>query len=259
MKTSVKPRALIFSGYGLNSEDETKYAFELANVDADIVHVNDLIENPKKLDRYQIAVFPGGFSYGDDTGAGKAYGRKVSHHLKGALDRFLSRDTLMAGICNGFQILTNTGILPGALISNVQNRFICRYVDLEVKGKSPWLTGIQKISMVVSHGEGRYFDTDANLDALQKKGAVALTYAKGETATYQSLTANPNGSLRDIAGVTGYEGRVLGLMPHPERALSFLQLPHAPFLAEHLKREGMPIPKEGPGLAVFKNAAKYFS
>lgn len=257
--TRAKPKALIFSGYGLNSEDETKYAFELAKIDADIVHINDLIENPKMLDRYQIAAFPGGFSYGDDTGAGKAYGKKVIHHLAPALDKFLSRDTLMAGICNGFQILTNTGILPGALISNVQNRFICRYVDVEVVGKSPWLRGIQRMSLVVSHGEGRYFDTEKNLDALEAKGAVALKYVKGDTALYQNLAGNPNGALRDIAGITGYNGRVIGLMPHPERALTFLQLPNAPLLKEQLKHEGKPIPKDGPGLAFFKNAARYFT
>ncbi|MBU6323824.1 MAG: phosphoribosylformylglycinamidine synthase subunit PurQ [Patescibacteria group bacterium] len=255
----MKPRTLIFSGYGLNSEDETKVAFTLAGGEADIVHVNDLLESPKLLDRYQIIVFPGGFSYGDDTGSGKAYGRKVHHHLASALDRFLDRDTLMAGICNGFQILTNTGILPGALIANTSGRFTCRYVDLDVRGTSPWLAGLSRLSFVVSHGEGRYFDTEKNLDKLEAAGAVALTYAKGETASYSGLPANPNGSLRAIAGITGFDGRVIGLMPHPERALFFASRPDASALREALIRAGKSVPKFADGLAFFKNAVRYFA
>ena len=171
----MKPKALIFSGYGLNCEEETKVALEIAGASADILHIEDVVKNPKLLGKYQIAVFPGGFSYGDDTGSGKAYGARVKHHLGAELRKFLERDTLMAGICNGFQILTASGILPGALIANDSARFICRWVDLEVKGNSPWLTGLTTLSLPIAHGEGKYFDTEANLNALEKAGGVALT------------------------------------------------------------------------------------
>src|SRR4051812_43790584 len=118
MNSNMKPRAIIFSGYGLNCEDETKFAFERVGAEADIVHINDLIEEPKKLAEYQIAAMPGGFSYGDDLGSGRAYGLRIKNHLGKELEKFLARDTLMIGICNGFQILVSSGILPGALLEN---------------------------------------------------------------------------------------------------------------------------------------------
>lgn len=252
------PKALIFSGYGLNCEDETKVAFEMAGGVADIVHINDLIAEPMRMKRYQIAVIPGGFAYGDDTGAGKAYGRRVKHHLADAIAEFLSRDTLMAGICNGFQVVTGTGILPGAVVSNDIPRYLCRWVDVEVTGESPWLTGITRMSLPIAHGEGKYVDSEKNLNALDRSGGIALRYVKGDISKYFNLPGNPNGSLRDIAGITGYNGRVIGLMPHPERATLFTHLPHWTNLREPLRRSGKPIPAEGPGLQIFKNAVAYF-
>ncbi|MEK9160780.1 MAG: phosphoribosylformylglycinamidine synthase subunit PurQ [Patescibacteria group bacterium] len=254
-----KPRVLIFSGYGLNCEEEAKIAFEESGAVADIVHLEDVIASPKMLKNYQIAVFPGGFSYGDDAGSGKAYGKRVSHHLKDELQKFLSRDTLMAGICNGFQIVTSAGILPGALIANDSARFSCRWVDLEVVGESPWLTGIKMLSVPIGHGEGKYYNSEKALDLLESKGQVALKYVKGKMSTCFDLPANPNGALRDIAGITGYEGRVLGLMPHPERGSFFTQLPHWTYLREKYEREGKKAPKHAEGIEVFRNAVKYFT
>src|SRR3989344_5107913 len=176
----LRPKIIIMSGYGLNCEEETKFAFESAGGMADIVHINDLIAKPKMLFKYQILVFPGGFSYGDDTGSGKAYANKFKNHLAEELREFLSGRTLAIGICNGFQIMTNLSILPGA-----------------------------------------------------------LTYKK-----------NPNGSDYDIAGVLAYNGRVLGLMPHPERAMFSHQSP--------LWYKNKKIPKDGKGLQIFKNAINYF-
>ena len=133
--TKLKPKVLVLSGYGLNCEDETAFAFETAGAKADIVHINDL----KSLKQYQILVVPGGFSFGDDTGSGKAYAhklKKIDHELR----EFLHRDTLMAGICNGFQILTQAGILPGALVWNDSGRYQSEWVEVEVVAESPWLT-----------------------------------------------------------------------------------------------------------------------
>src|SRR3989344_3318881 len=129
-KLHTVPKALIFSGYGLNTEDETKFAFESVGAKADIVHINELIERPALLKQVQIVVMPGGFSYGDHTGSGKAYGNRVRGHLGEHLEKFLSRDTLMLGVCNGFQILTNAGMLPGALLANDVPRYQRRWVDL---------------------------------------------------------------------------------------------------------------------------------
>jgi phosphoribosylformylglycinamidine synthase len=253
-----KPHVIIFSGYGLNTEDETKAAFESVGATADIVHINALIEKPSLLDKAQIAVFPGGFSYGDDTGSGKAYGNRVKQHLGKALEKFLARDTLLIGICNGFQILTSAGILPGALIANDNARYTCRWVDLEVKSESPWLKGITRLSVPIAHGEGKYYAPPETLALLSKVGGVALKYVKGEVCKHFDLPENPNGSMENIAGITGYNGRVLGLMPHPERAVRFTQLPHWTCLRESYLRNGIEMPVQGPGVAIFKNAVQYF-
>jgi phosphoribosylformylglycinamidine synthase subunit PurQ / glutaminase len=254
-----KPNALIFSGYGLNTEDETKAALELVGARAEIIHINDLIAHAALLKNFQIAIMPGGFSFGDDTGSGKAYGNRLHEHLGNALEKFLARDTLMMGICNGFQILTNAGLLPGALLANDTPRYLTRWVDLEVMGESPWLTDIKTMSVPIAHGEGKYYAVPKTLAALKKENAIAFTYAEGPITKHFDLPANPNGSLENIAGVTAYKGRLLGMMPHPERAIRFTQLPHWTYLKEKYLRDGVPVPQEGPGLQLFRNAVRYFA
>ena len=256
MKTNTK--VLVFSGYGLNCEEEVKFAFELAGAKADIVHINDVIDGKKKLSDYHILAFPGGFAYGDDTGSGKAYGNRLKQHLGKEIEKFLARDTLMIGICNGFQIITNAGLVSGALLTNDSGRYSCRWVDLEVTGESPWLKGIKTLSVPIAHGEGKYYAPPEMLARLKKDGAVALKYVEGETAKHFKMPANPNGSLENIAGVTSHNGRVLGLMPHPERGVRFTQMPHWTNLRESYIREGKSMPKEGPGLQIFRNAVEYF-
>ncbi len=250
------------SGYGLNCEEETKFAFEWAgtkkNVIADIVHINDLIKKPKMLSTYDILVFPGGFSYGDDTGSGKAYANKFKNHLSKELEEFLSRNTLTIGICNGFQIMTNLGILPSGLTYNKNGKYIDRWVDLETGSSprhggasSPWLKGIKKISLPIAHGEGHYVINEKEYKNLKKNNQIAFTYVKGEIATFQNLEYNPNGSDFCIAGVLAYNGRVLGMMPHPERAMFAHQ---SPLWQNNKKKQ-----QEGAGLQIFKNAVNYFA
>ncbi len=250
-----KPKVLIFSGYGLNCEEETQFAFELAGATADIVHINDLITGKKKIKDYQILAFPGGFSYGDDTGSGKAYAHKIKNHLIKDLEKFVADGKLVIGICNGFQIITNLGLVPGALTFNESARYIDRWVDVKVVGDSPWLKGIKTLSMPIAHGEGNFFIPRKDL---RNKNLIGLQYIKGEICKYQKLSANPNGAMQDIAGVLAHEGRVFGLMPHPERGLLFNQLPQWPLLKETLKREGSPMPVYTQTLKIFKNAVEYF-
>ena len=254
----VKPHVIIFSGYGLNTEDETKAAFESVGATADIVHLNDIIAKPGILKKAQILVFGGGFAYGDHTGAGKAYGNRVREHLGKEIEKFLARDTLMLGICNGFQIITSAGFLPGALIANDIPRYNARWVDLEVYNDSPWLKGIMTLSVPIAHGEGKYYAPEETLQRLNAENAVALRYIEGETAQHFDMPANPNGSLENIAGITACDGRILGLMPHAERAVRFTQLPHWTLLREEFVRDGKPLPEEGPGLQLFRNAVEYF-
>ncbi len=262
------PKVIVLSGYGLNCEEETAFAFGLAGAKADIVHINDLIAQPARLNDYQIMALPGGFSYGDDTGSGNAYANKLRHHLGDALHEFVARETLLIGICNGFQIISNLGLVPAtdksyatptvALTTNTNARYLDRWVDLKSDSQSPWLTGIGTLSLPIAHGEGKLFTDKAVLDALKANGQMALRYMKGEVCEYLDLPANPNGSLEDIAAITDLTGRILGMMPHPERAMFFTQLPHWPALADELRREEKPLPQSGPGLQLFKNAVEWF-
>ncbi len=264
-----KPKVLVLSGYGLNCEEEEAFAFDAAGGESHIVHINDLIDKKVKMEDFQILVFPGGFSFGDDTGSGKAFANRVRDHLWEDLQKFIAEDKLVIGFCNGFQIMTNLGLLPSlkmeygkrqvALQHNKNARYINRWVDLEVGGtETPWLTGIEGFASPIAHGEGRLYADAETLKAINKKGLAVLKYAKGEICNYQDLEPNPNGSIESIAGITDETGKIFGLMPHPERALFFHQRPDAPVLKEKFKREGTSLPAEGPGLQLFRNGVNYF-
>jgi phosphoribosylformylglycinamidine synthase len=212
--------------------------------------------------------FPGGFSYGDDTGAGNAYANKLRNHLWEDVRKFVERDTLIIGICNGCQIVTNLGLVPAfekeygkrqvALLHNQSARLITRWTDMKVVTKSPWLTGIETLSLPIAHGEGRFFATKENLKMLHKNKQIALQYIQGPMSTYLDLPANPNGSIDAIAGITDETGKILALMPHPERGMFFTQRPDWLFLKETYRKQKKQLPTEGPGLKVLQNAVKYF-
>lgn len=263
-----QPKVLVLSGYGLNCEEETAYGFKLAGAQAEIIHINDLISGRKKLNRFQILSFPGGFSYGDDTGSGNAFANRVKNNLWKEIESFITKDRLVIGICNGFQIMVNLGLLPAlekkygerriALVHNKTARYLVRWVDLKVKNKTPWLKGIKTISLPIAHGEGKFFAPPQILKQLKKKNLISLKYFQGEMCQYQNLESNPNGSLEDIVGITDESGRLFGLMPHPERAIFFHHLPNWPLLKEKYKRKNKKIPKYGPGLQIFKNGVNYF-
>ena len=243
-------KALVISGYGLNCEEETAYGFELVGAKADIVHINDLIEGRKKLADYQIMVFPGGFSYGDDTGSGYAFGNRVKNHLWEDVLKFVEKDKLVLGICNGFQILVNLGLMPEvALRWNKKPRYIDAWVDLKVENTTSWLKGLIEFSLPVANGEGRFYADKKILKELKQKKLVALRYVN---------QTNPNGSLDDIAGIIDETGRVFGLMPHPERGMLFHQLPDWTYLKEKFRREKKKLPKFAAGLQIFNNGVEYF-
>lgn len=263
-----KPKAIILSGYGLNCEEETAYAFKLAGASSKIVHINDLIANKKQLNDYQIFTVPGGFAYGDDTGSGNAYALKLKNHLWDEIKKFVEKDNLVIGICNGLQILVNLGLLPAldkkygqrqvALLQNDCGRYTVRWIDLKITNQTPWLNGIKTISLPIAHGEGKFYAPANILFQLKKRKLIAAQYIKGEIYKYQGMEPNPNGSLNNIAAITDETGRILGMMPHPERAIFFNQLPYWPVLKEGYLRKGLKIPEFGPGLKIFQNAVKYF-
>jgi phosphoribosylformylglycinamidine synthase subunit PurQ / glutaminase len=266
----LKPKVIVLSGYGINSETESKHVFDLVGAKAEIVHLNDLISGEKKLNDYQIMFVPGGFAYGDDLGSGLAYANKIKNNLWNELKEFVEKDNLIIAICNGFQIMVNLGLVPAfnknygeintALQHNDSARYIDRWVDIKAnkKNKSIWLNDIDELSMPVSHGEGKFFAEPKILKKLEEKNLIAFKYIKGKICDYQNLKANPNGALNDIAGITDETGHILGMMPHPERGFQFLNRPDWTLIKEKSKRTGKKIPEFNDSIKIFENAVNYF-
>lgn len=255
-----QPRALILRTAGTNCDRETAYAFGLAGAETDFLHVNELVHNPRALDAVQVLAVPGGFTYGDDIAAGKILANQLYHHLYDKLVDFVERDRLVIGICNGFQVLAKTGLLPGwgggaadqriTLTHNDEGRFECRWVHLSSPGsRCVFFPEAGQIALPVAHAEGK-FVTKAkdDLKKLIDSGQVVFRYCAPD-GSEPDYPDNPNGSMDRIAGVCDSTGRVLGLMPHPERFVRREQHPN-------WTRGGLP--KEGDGLALFRNAVNYF-
>jgi phosphoribosylformylglycinamidine synthase subunit PurQ / glutaminase len=267
-----KPKVLVLTGYGINCEEETAFAFKKAGADADIVHINDLIDNHAMIGGYQIFVFPGGFSYGDDTGSGKALANRIKNNLMDEMRKFAERDTLVLGICNGFQVMVNIGIIPAlegftgeaeaALEHNRTFRYQCRWVDLSIEADSPsvFTRGIGRLHIPVAHGEGSFFAHDDIMRLIEEGHLVAMRYTKpgGERAQGE-FPYNPNGSMNDIASICDRSGRIMGMMPHPERGMFFTQRDDWTLIKEGMSREGKKIPEESDGFRIFKNAVEYFT
>ena len=250
----IKPRALILTGYGINCDDETSYAFEKAGAIADIVHINDIISNPGMLEDFQIIAFPGGFSYGDDTGSGKALANRIRNSLYDDFRRFIEKDTLMLGICNGFQVMVNLGIIPGiggamtdAEVSLEPNKSLiyeCRWVDLKIEaGSSSIFTKeIKMLHLPVAHGEGNFYAHPDTIEKIEKMGFVVMRYSLPNGSPCNGVFPfNPNGSINDIAAISDRSGRIMGMMPHPERNILFTHRDDWTYLKEKSKREGVDI------------------
>jgi phosphoribosylformylglycinamidine synthase len=248
-------KAIVLTGYGINCEEETAFAFRKAGAEAEILHINDLIASPNRLSQAQILAFPGGFSYGDDTGSGNALANKIRNNLWEQLVDFIEAEKLIIGICNGFQVITNLGILPGienrkpqrtvALAHNNSARYECRWVSLKSFSKNCVFTnGVDLIRMPVAHAEGKFTAGPETLKQLND--------------SKQEFPFNPNGSQEDIAAICDKTGRIFGIMPHPERNLFFTQQPDWNLQREKLRRAGKEIPEESAGLKIFKNAVEYF-
>lgn len=261
------PKVLVLTGYGINCDEETAFAFDRAGGQSEIIHVNDVILGHKKFRDYQILAFPGGFSYGDDTGSGNALANKIRNNLWDDLMDFVISDRLAIGICNGFQVMVNLGLLPGlgqeygnrkvALVHNDLARYSNRWVDLKFEGSSPWVHRIDQLVAPIAHGEGRFYADREVLGELRRFHLVSARYVRGKVCDYQDLEANPNGSLEDIASITDESGKLIGMMPHPERAIDLTQLPYWTLLREESRRFGGSISWDS-GLAIFKNGVEYF-
>ena len=273
---TTEAKALVLTGYGLNCDYETDFALKLAGAESHRIHINELIEAESlqaniSLNNYHILVFGGGFSWADDHGAGVLMASKLRHHLGDQLERFISRGNLVLGICNGFQALVNLGLLPGfesrrrerfvALTYNDSGNFIDAWVNLKINSASPcvFTKGIKSVELPVRHGEGKFYAADDILEDLSKSNQVVLQYAAedGKPACGE-WPGNPNGSLRDIAGICDPTGRIFGLMPHPEAFNHFTNHPNWSRIKETLLRQGkVEIPQEGEGIKIFRNAVDY--
>ena len=252
----MKPNVLILRAPGTNCDLETSYAFEIAGATTERIHVNRVLENPSLLERFQIMCFPGGFSYGDDVAAGRVLATKVRVSLFDAIHKFRDADKLILGVCNGFQILVKSGILvaddeqgaPVTLTWNKSGVYTDRWTRLVVKSdKCVFLHGVTEAYLPIAHAEGKFMARDESvLDKLESEGRLALRYVHED---------NPNGAMRDVAGVCDETGRVFGLMPHPERHIDRTQHPN------WTRRRNEPgfSEKVGDGLVIFKNAVEYFS
>ena len=252
------PKALVLRSAGTNCERETAHALTRAGAQVDVVHLGQFLGSPEKLRAYRIVVFPGGFSYGDDIASGVVFGTEMRSRVTPELRRMIADGALVLGICNGFQILVRAGLLPATadsggaqeatLAQNITGRYECRWIRLEVTtDRCAFLTKGETFDVPVAHAEGRFVTKDDAVRArMRDAGQFALRYVApgGGTAEYPW---NPSGTPDGVAGVCDPTGRVLGLMPHPERNVESWH---------HPDWTTGTTPAEGAGLSVFRNAVR---
>ncbi len=261
-----KVRVIVLRTAGTNCDAEAAFAFESCGAQVQAVHINQLLDGRARLHDAHILVIPGGFTYGDDIESGRILANELRLRLGEDLCRFIGDGKLMIGICNGFQVMVKAGILPGpldgqeekhrdpgqkaTLINNDSGKFEDRWCHLKTEGKSVWTAGLQNVVYFpVAHAEGKFIPKDQDILAkLRNNGQIAFRYCdpNGGKPAYPE---NPNGSVDDIAGITDKTGRILGLMPHPERHFLFTQHP----FWTRLKPNG----KHGHGAKIFENGVRY--
>ena len=231
---------------GTNCHEETAAAIELAGGRTELVLLPDLLEGRTRLGGYQATVVPGGFSYGDHLGAGRIFATMLVARLRDQLSEFLEAQKPILGVCNGFQVLAEAGILPGrtlgkrtmALLENQTARFEDHRIRLVVSAeKCMWTEGLegQILEMPTAHGEGRPLFCETSASASPR---VALRFCDGQGRPTMQYPENPNGAPGAVAGITDETGLILGLMPHPERA-------------------SLPVHYSHDGLKIFKNLVKW--
>jgi len=274
----MKPKALVLQAHGSNRDFDVMDALELAGADAVGVPLNELRMKKTLLSTFQLLVVPGGFSYADALGAGKLLAIDLASYFAEEISSFVDSGKPVIGICNGFQALVKSGILPGnsviaseakqspiteeiasgsrprndgaTLTFNAEGHFECRWVNLKpISQKCVWTKGLDElITCPIAHGEGN-FQTDKNfsLTAFVEQDQIALGYVHSDGAPANGgYPANPNGSIMDIAGICNPQGNVLGLMPHPENHIFDYQHPR------HTRGE-----TGNSGLSLFENGIKY--
>ena len=256
------PSVLVLRAAGTNCERETAYAFEHFGARASICHVNRLLEEPEALLQHHVLALPGGFAYGDDAGAGAVLACELRSRLNEPLRRFVGDGGLVLGICNGFQALVRLGLLPGlddvlgvqevSLADNDSLKYEDRWVRLDIASRRCVFVGdMPPPELPLAHGEGKLVPRDAAVRRrLAEDDRIVFRYVDADDRPTQRYPENPNGSTDAIAGLTDATGRVLGLMPHPERALFGYHHPA-------WTRQGGRVPDLGPGAPLFSNACDW--
>jgi phosphoribosylformylglycinamidine synthase len=256
----MKPNVLILQATGTNRDPDVAEAFELAGGIPEIVHINQLKNQLRKWQEYQILVLAGGFSYADALGAGKLLSIDLKTYFLDEVRQFISSGKPVIGICNGFQTLVKSGlifengnqenIVNGTLTFNQQGHFECRWVRLiPSSDKCIWIKKDQPdIECPIAHGEGNFLlQSDNDLEKIISNDMIALRYGNPDgTIANGDYPQNPNGSVMDIAGICNNAGNVLGLMPHPENNIYAYQHPG--------RTRGTGVPS---GLEIFKNGVQY--
>ncbi|UCE58784.1 MAG: phosphoribosylformylglycinamidine synthase I [Phycisphaerales bacterium] len=255
---------LVLRTAGINCDEEVVHAWQKAGAKPTLLHVNAVADKPSMLEDFRIVTIPGGFSYGDDIAAGTILAQRIMQDLLQPMKELVERGGGILGICNGFQVLVKTGLLPGGdagrdkvtVTFNDSAKFEARWVRLEVgTDHCPFLTpaedrGQQEyLEMPVEHAEGKVVTaSEAVLDKLGHAGQIAVRYVDGD-GSYDRYPANPNGSVGGIAGLCDPTGRIFGLMPHPDRHFEHTHHP------QWTRRN-----PQGPpnGLTVFQNAVRYW-
>lgn len=246
------PRVCVLKTDGINCDEELANAFATAGGRPRTVHVNELRTREDHLRNYQILAIPGGFSYGDDVASGKILALELNSYLGDQINDFVQRQKgLVLGVCNGFQVLVRTGLLPFGTMDEIQatlshndsGHFECRWINLKAEDENAcvFLEGMDRtVSYQVAHGEGKFFARQPELDRVEVEELVVFRYSDRLGNPTQEYPLNPNGSLNAIAGITDPTGRILGLMPHPERFIRPTQHPNWRRKPD-LEPQGLPI------------------
>ncbi len=275
----MQPKVAVLFGFGINCDHETKAVFELVGATAERVHVNRFISGDHSLESFDILAVPGGFSFGDHLGSGRLLGNRMRFAMRDALRAFVDAGKPIIGICNGFQVLVKTGLLPGpeagqspdfvqrgSLTLNDSGRYEDRWVTLEFDPESPciWTKGMTRMECPVRHGEGKYvMPSQEDLDRLAAQHQLTVRYVDPSTPIGQGATdeplpypVSPNGSMRNIAGICDTTGLVFGLMPHPEAIYARWLHPNHTHDATPSYGDGLD-GWEGEGLQLFRNAVEH--
>ena len=271
------PKVAVLFGFGINCDHETAAVFDMVGGHSTRVHLNSFISGADDLANYDILAVPGGFSFGDHLGSGRLMGNRMRFSLREELTKFIGAGKPIIGICNGFQVLVKTGLLPGpegevpdfiqraSLTLNDSGRYEDRWVTLEFNQHSNciWTKGMTQIDCPVRHGEGKYVMPDReNLTKLAANNQIAVRYIDPNDTntsidrdTVLPFPISPNGSMMNIAGISDSTGLVCGLMPHPEAI--YAQWRHPEFTRGTAPTIDSDIDWEGQGLQIFRNAVEY--